>query len=393
MIKRCKFKDITAESARPNITILLGARQVGKTTLLELVAKHLQQKGVQTRFFNLELPNDLLFFNRSDQEIFKDLSIKKNLVLFIDEFHYLKNASKLFKALYDLKYGIKIFASGSSSIEIHKHLIESLAGRRNIIPIYPLTWSEWKETGKGFNEFLIYGGLPGVTSLTAPTEKMNYLAQMVQAYLLKDVKGIVKEENIRAFNHLLFYLAEHQASILPVSNIANEISMSAPTIQRYLETMEQTFILHSVTSYSKKLANELKKSKKYFLYDLGIRNYFMKDFRQLQERPDAGAIAESFVLLELKAKQMPNVEIRFWATKQKNEVDFIWLENRIPIPIEVKVNAENDRIPNGLIKFLKSYPESPHAYVFNLHRTEDIEYCGRIVRFRKFTEIPEKLNN
>lgn len=392
-INRLKFNSLSDNLKQPDINILLGARQVGKSTLMAKLEVYAKKQGIETISFNLEYPQDLLWFSRSDEEIFKELSSKKNIVIFIDEFHYLKNASKLFKGLYDLKKNIKIIASGSSSIEIHKHLKESLAGRRKIFKIFPLCVEEWRESKKTFDEFLLYGGLPGLLSISKKDEKVEYLSQMVQAYLMKDIKGLVKEENIRAFNHLLFYLAEHQGNVLPTSNLASEIGVSSKTVENYLEILEHTFIIYSVHSFCQKLSNELKKSRKYYFYDLGIRNSLLKDFSKIEERSDLGAILESVVFNELKFLQTANVELRFWRTKQGDEVDFIWIENRVPVPIEVKSRVENDRIPAGLLKFMKNYPKSKYGYVINNHRAEDIELDGKIIRYRKVKDIYEEFRN
>lgn len=386
-IERLKFNNLCQNLQQPEINILLGARQVGKSTLMAELEDYAKKLGLEAISFNLEYPQDLLWFSRSDEEIFKELSSRKNIVIFIDEFHYLKNASKLFKGLYDLKKNIKVIASGSSSIEIHKHLKESLAGRRKIFKIFPLCLEEWKETSISLDEFLLYGGLPGLLSIPKRDDKIEYLSQMVQAYLMKDIKSLVKEENVRAFNHLLFYLAEHQGNILPTSNLASEIGVTSKTVENYLEILEQTFIIYSVHSFSQKLSNELKKSRKYYFYDFGIRNSLLKDFSKIEERSDFGAILESATLKELKILQTANVELRFWRTKQGDEVDFIWIEDRVPVPIEVKSRVENDRIPAGLLKFMKNYPKSKCGYVINNHVTSDVEIDGKIIKYRKVTEI------
>jgi hypothetical protein len=216
---------------------------------------------------------------------------------------------------------------------------------------------------------------------------------MVQAYIMKDIKGLVREENVRAFNHLLFYLAEHQGNLLPTANLAKEIGVSSKTVESYLEILEQTFIIYSVHSFAQKLANELKKSRKYYFYDLGIRNSLLKNFSNFEGREDVGAILESSVLTELKYLQTSNVEIRFWRTKQGDEVDFIWVEDRIPIPIEVKSRVENDRVPPGLLKFMTNYPKAKYGYVINTHKTEDIEVNGKIIKYRKVTDLYNDFNN
>lgn len=153
-IKRSLFKCLEKNLDRPDVLILLGARQVGKSTLMEDLMLLAKRERRSFKFYNLEFPQDLLFFSREERQLFDEFTRKSNTFLFIDEFHYLKNASKLFKGIYDLKKNIKIIASGSSSLEAHKHLKESLAGRRNIFSVYPLSWSEWKQTKGSFKNFI-----------------------------------------------------------------------------------------------------------------------------------------------------------------------------------------------------------------------------------------------
>lgn len=381
-IIRSKFKRLTERLATPTVLILLGARQVGKTNLMAELKQFAEQAKRPVRSFNLEFPDDLLFFNRSEGELFRDLTKQPNAVIFIDEFHYLKDAVKLFKAVYDLKTNIKIVASGSSSLEIHKHLKESLAGRREVVEVFPLSLAEWSQQHKAFEEYLIFGGLPGLVHLPRREDQIEYLSQIVQTYVLKDIRSLIREENIRAFNHLLFFLAEHQGNVLPTSNIASEIGVTQKTVDHYLTILEQTFVVYGVHSYAGKLANELKKSKKYFFYDLGVRNMLVKNFAPLEGRDDLGVLYESLVFQELKKNMRANVELRFWRTRQGDEVDFIWIEDRKITPIEVKTNAANDRPPSGLVKFMKNYPRCDVAYVVNGQRNEDVDCGGYVLRYR-----------
>ena len=353
--------------------------------MVELTAQHFAHQKV----FNMEFPDDLLFFSKSENEIFNQLTATPNTIIFIDEFHYIKNSSKIFKGIYDKKKDIKIVVSGPSSLEIHKHLKESLAGRRRILRIFPLNWDEWQQTKGKMEDFIVYGGMPGPVHLPTKEKKIEYLFQMVQAYILKDVKGLLKEENIRAFNHLLFYMAENQGQIIPVSNIAREIRVTNKTVEHYLTLMEQTFVLYQLSSFSRKLSNELKKSKKYYFYDNGIRNSLLKNFSRPDLRDDVDVLYESHVFLELHKRQRANVELRFWRTKQGDKVDFIWIEDQCPIPIEVKTSYNSNTPPKGLLKFLKAYPESPFGFIINKNRTEDWDYDGVKIKLRNFEYLKE----
>ncbi len=374
MIKRLILKKLEKEIGQPEINILLGPRQVGKTTLLLELERAARKEGHETYFFDLEQPQILAEFNRSDAEIIRKIK-GAGQVVFIDEFQYLQNASKIFKAIYDSRSRIKLICSGSSSIEIHKHLKESLAGRRLLFRIYPLEYFEIKSAGRdvSLEGYFRFGGMPVLTHANTEERKIQILTELLGAYILKDIKSLVKEENIRAFNHLLYLLAEHQGSVISVHSLAGEVSMSSKAVNRYLDILEETFVNFRVSSYSNNLGNELKKSCKTYLYDLGVRNAILKDFSVLKERSDKGVILESFVFLRLKVVLKPNMEIKFWRTKDGDEVDFILLKDRTPFPIEVKSRLEGLEIPKGLKRFLARYPRTKTAFVINENQSGRVE--------------------
>src|SRR3989338_1090879 len=141
-LKRIISQQLIKDVSRHEVGVMIGPRQVGKTTLLKMIRNHCRTHGIKCRYFNLEMPVDANYFAQPFQNILTDLCRAKQTVL-IDEFHYLPNATKLFKAIYDGTKGIKVFASGSSALEMHKHMKESLAGRRRLYRVYPLSFSEW----------------------------------------------------------------------------------------------------------------------------------------------------------------------------------------------------------------------------------------------------------
>ncbi len=391
MIKRFILNKLKDEIGQPQINILLGPRQVGKTTLLKQLRKYVQRMGKKTNFFDLEQPQVLAKFNCSDKEVINQL-IKSGQIIFIDEFQYIQNASKIFKAIFDSNKKIKIICSGSSALEIHKHLKESLSGRKFLFRIYPLQYSEIKACYKTYslNLYLRYGGMPGLTHSDSEERKEQILSELLSSYILKDIKALIKEENIRAFNHLLYLLAENQGSTISVHSLSNQIKLSSKAIDRYLDILEETYVNFRVYSYSNNLGNELKKSCKTYLYDLGIRNALVKDFSSLSNRSDKGILLESFVFLKLKSMLLPNMEIKFWRTKDGDEVDFILLKNRKPIPIEVKSNLNVPKIPKGLRRFLLRYKNTKIAYVINEKVTQNISYNSCNVKFTTFENFEKK---
>jgi len=396
VFRRAIYAELLKDANDSRVSILVGARQVGKTYLMKKLSSDLKDD----RYFNLEFSDELRLFNADEASIISLLK-KSGSNIFIDEFHYVENISKILKAIYDhcnwhKKNSIKIYASGSSALEMHKHLKESLAGRFKKYWIRPLSYREFcsnSEIDTGLDEFLCYGALPGTYDLKSnPSrkDKQHYLREILNSYIQKDVKALVAEENISAFNNLLYILADKQGQIVSTAGLASEIRVSAPTVEKYISILEQTFVLYVLKSFSGNLSNELKKSKKYYLYDLGIRNSLLKDFSALKNRADKGFIMETFVYhYLLSIADTSDTEICFWRTSDDMEIDFVWTHNRIPYPIEVKSSIRKPEVFPALIKFLKAYPRAPFAVVINEKIDEEIWHKDRKIYFISYKNIEQ----
>lgn len=380
-IKRSLFNELCDDLTDRRCSILVGARQVGKTYLLKKIEKEARSRGLTTAYFDLEIPSDTIKFNAPEVELF-DLLTKSADIVLLDEFHYLENASHLFKAVYDSGENVKIFASGSSSLEIHRHLKESLAGRKRVHHIFPCSMDEMFTVNDTIENYLRFGGMPGLIHFDNEEHKKGALQEIVQSYVIKDIKSLIKEENIRAFNTLMYLLAQNQGGIISGPQLAGEVGLTPRTIDSYLDIMDQTYVNHVVHSYSTNLGNELKKSRKSYLFDIGIRNVLLKDFRPHGSREDGGTIIESFVYLELAKRITPEVEIRFWRTKSGDEVDFVWVQNRRPHPIEVKSADCGTSLPDGIKAFLRRYPKTAHGFVLHGGLSADIQVDSTAIHFR-----------
>jgi predicted AAA+ superfamily ATPase len=163
--------------------------------------------------------------------------------------------------------------------------------------------------------------------------------------------------------------------------------MNARTVESYLEILKLTYVCYPVHSFSRNYANELKKSRKYYLYDLGIRNTLLKNFAPLSGRSDSGAIIESFVFLELCRQIGPENEIRFWRLKDGSEVDFIWVKNQKYFPIEVKATIKKDEIPPGLRAFISKYPDTKTAYIVSQNFTGQTQYRDTKINYIKLGKV------
>jgi predicted AAA+ superfamily ATPase len=387
------FKEISLKG----VSIILGARQVGKTFLLKKLYSESISMRLKSSYFNLELPEDLRLFNASDEDIYNFL-LSAGRVIFIDEFHYIKNASKIFKMLYDSGRNIKIYASGSSSLEIHKHLKESLAGRRWVTKLRPLSYNEFLQKfksnsnkKKAFDEYMVYGGLPGLIHISDASSKMRLLSEMLESYIQKDIKSLIREENIRAFNSLLYLLAENQGSLISENSLSREVGLSAATINKHISLLENTYVCYPIYSYAKKLGNELKKSKKIYFYDLGIRNAILKDFKGYAFRDDKGVLAETFVFLQILSLIKQNMEIKFWRNKQGKEIDFIILKDRLPFIVEVKSSINSKQVPSVFYDFIKNYPETIGGMVVS-EKFDGVEMInGKEIFFCRFENFLDKI--
>jgi uncharacterized protein len=390
-LQREILASLKEELANHKILILLGARQVGKTTLMNELEEYLLNDDKKVQFYNLEIPDDSLVFSEEPSLLFKRLT-KNTDYVFIDEFQYYQNATKLFKAIYDDKKSkVKIIASGSSSLDMHKHLSESLAGRKVEYLIYPLSFREFQQSRNSFQDYLVYGANPELIHIKDKNKQAQYLKGLVATYIMKDIKALIKEENVTAFNALLYYLADNQGQLISSNSLANELKISNFSVEKYLEILSQTYILHRINSYSANLSNELKKSKKYYYYDTGIRNSIINDLSVLQSRRDKGSIYEQYVCNFLVKNSPPNSELRFWRTRNGDEIDFVFIKNRKPYIFEVKSRLFSDSIPDAMKIFVRNYPNTQAAFVINETLSTELEYRGVTVRFVKIEDIEKDL--
>lgn len=395
-LKRIIYDRIVGELKRREIGVIVGPRQVGKTTLLKEIEAYCKTKTIKYRYFNLEIPSDANYFAQDVQVILDDLSKTKQVVL-IDEFHYLPNATKLFKSVFDGYKDLKIYASGSSAIEMHKHLKESLAGRRLVYRVFPLSFSEWlpskkhapglpvkmdskinQQTHKSLkqylNEYVVFGGMPGLVHEKNKENKKRLLIDLVATYIQKDIKALLREEDILSFNRLINLLAAQEGGMLSESSVSQTLNYSLRQVRKDIAILNQMFLMDVLKPYFTNRGRELKQTNKIYYFDSGIRNAVLSDFRSLKDRPDKGALMESFVLHEMQKHLKVSQEIYYWRTREKFEVDFVIVQDRIPIPIEVKSKIAKGDMPSGIRNFIEKYPEIKTAVVINDDVQETVKY-------------------
>jgi len=363
---------IKAEMDKDNkVVVLLGPRQVGKTTLL----KNLFPKAT---FINLELANYIEIFNTRDlNKINKVLNLANNAekreILILDEVQRLDDPGLVAKVIFDELKHVKLIISGSSALEIAHKASESLAGRRRTYLLYPLSLKEkliqegkLNKPGKlnvaeEIKEAMLYGLYPELLNLNSQADKKEYLTELVDSVIMKDIFYLNLVKNSKNIISLLTLLAYQIGQQVNINDLSNRIGIARPTVESYLSILKQTFIIYTLAPFTKKRRDEIGKMEKVYFYDLGLRNALINDFSLPEYRRDYGSMFENLVITELiKQNSYYNLGKKFyyWRTKWGSELDLVAAKDGKLEAIEIKTRA-------GKITpaFKNTYPEAVERIV------------------------------
>lgn len=340
------------------IVVLLGARQVGKTSIMEMFVENKSNLWLNGQ--NPEIAQ--LFEHFSIIERYLKLNINNQLegLLVIDEFQFIPDISLILKLITDQYKKIKILCSGSSSLDITNKIEESLAGRLRLVPVYSLNFNEYlKFTASGIyekfencqpedninvlfpqiqfvlNEYLVYGGLPKIALAADFQEKQELLNDILQTYLLKDIRQYIRNKDFVAFNKMLKILAAQIGNMLNINELSNTIKLPYRACEEYIEILQQMFIIHLVKPFTTNKRSEISKMKKIYFCDIGLRNIVYNSFNDINFRADNGQIFENYVYLQL-IKYIKSENIFYFRTKDHTEIDFIVTGNDKPFLVEAK---------------------------------------------------------
>jgi len=368
MIQRDLFKTIVSRCFKGKIIILIGARQVGKTTLLKEIIKEIDVPSV---WFNAD-ESDILdaFSSATTSTQLLNLIGKKNKLVIIDEAQQIPNIGTKLKLIFDNNPEIQIIATGSSAFDLQNNTSESLTGRKRTFNLYPLSYKEltentsFLEAKRLLNTRLIYGSYPEVVN--HPGNEKEILIEIAQSYLYKD---ILQLESIRKPSHiekLLKALAFQVGSEVNYNELSKTIgNIDTATVEKYLDLLEKTFVIYKLPAFNRNLRNEIKKGKKYYFYDNGIRNVLISNFSMPDMRMDKGALWENFLLSErIKNNHYTAkfVNAYFWRTHDKAKIDYIEEVDGILNAFEIKWKNQKVRFPNS---FKTAYPNHTKSLVNN----------------------------
>ena len=358
MIERKLEKIILDRMFQNKAIIVLGARQTGKTTLLRQITGKLNQPVLWLDADEPFVRSQLTNVNIPDLK----LLIGNNKIVVVDEAQQVRNVGQTLKLITDHISDVQLLVSGSSSLEITAQTSEPLTGRKFEFFLYPLSFQEmlehhgWLEEKKLLDQRLVYGSYPDIAVTKGnPGELLSLLAG---SYLYKDIfkfKDLRRPELLEA---LLQALALQMGSQVSYNELGKSIGADSETVQRYIDLLEKTFVIFRLRSFSRNIRNELKKSRKVYFYDNGIRNALINNYSPIEMRSDKGALWENYLVNErLKFLTYSRISVNryFWRTQQQQEIDYIEERDGLLHAYEFKWKAKPGlRVPPV---FSKAYPE------------------------------------
>ncbi|MFM2191688.1 MAG: hypothetical protein RLZZ118_645 [Bacteroidota bacterium] len=369
MIKRELHTVINNKLFKGKVILLFGARQVGKSTLIHQV---------------LNNASDVLWLNADDVDVialFENINatrmkkiIGANKIIVIDEAQSITDIGKKLKIMHDQIEGIQIIATGSSAFELKNKTNEPLTGRKWEYHLYPFSFQELAnatnilEEKRMLKERLVMGAYPEI--VVNNTDEEERLKLLTESYLYKDIlkwNGIQKPEKLV---HLLKLLAYQIGAEVSYNKLSNELGLDHVTIEKYIILLEQCYVIFRLHAYSTNHAKELKKSRKIFFYDNGIRNAIIGDFGIAENRQDIGKLWENYIIAEMFKKlqyQNKNFEMYFWRTHDQQEIDLIVKQNNIHHAFEIKWN------PNRKAKLSKTFSSLYTEHTFQVIHPENYD--------------------
>ncbi len=352
-------------SEQEEILVIYGARQVGKSTMLNKVLDDmdlnvLRINGEELRYQHIFSSRDL----RQMEEL-----VEGYQALFIDEAQNIENIGINIKILHDANPDLKIILSGSSSFELANKVKEPLTGRTKTFLLYPLGYCELSgiynkyELKENIREYLVLGGYPRLFKFSGRKQKIIALNEMASAYLYKDVLTFANLRNSKKLFDLLRLLAFQIGSTVSIHELSKALRTSSETVERYIDLLEKSFVIYRISGFSGNLRKEITKMDKIFFYDIGIRNAIIGDFSDLNDRNDVGQLWENFLVTERLKLIEYNEWIRksyFWRTYSGVELDYIEAYNGQLHGYEFKWGNKTTKAP---ISWTKNYSQATYQLI------------------------------
>jgi len=410
-IKRYLFDDLTAHLGKKEISLIVGPRQAGKTTLMRRLQDHLHKQGEKTLFLSLDFERDHPFFMSQAALIDRvrlEFGSQKGHV-FIDEIQRRENAGLFLKGIYDMDLPHKFIISGSGSVELKEKIHESLAGRKRVFELNTVSLREFLQFKTGYKyedrigeylklnreealrllmEYMNFGGYPRVVLEETLEQKLGTIDEIYRSYIEKDIAFLLKVGRIDAFSNLMRLLAGQIGNMINVNELSSTLGISAQTVKNYLAYAEKTFVCRMTTPYFSNIRKEISKAPVVYFHDLGLRNFAARGFGRYAMFSETGFLFQNLVERLLRERmRCENSSLGYWRTKDGAEVDFVISRGTGSIPVEVKSRElRNREVGRPLRSFIGRY-EPKEAWVVNLSLADE-EMIGKTrVRFMPCFEL------
>jgi predicted AAA+ superfamily ATPase len=380
MIERILEKQILAKINTNKAIILLGSRQVGKTTLL----KSLFENSSETIWLNADEPDIQAIFANISSKRFEAIIGNKKMII-IDEAQRIPDIGLKMKLITDQLRSIQLIATSSSAFELSNKLNEPLTGRKWEFKMYPISFQEMVNHHGLLNEIrllphrLVYGFYPDVVNHQGNEKEI--LKQLSDSYLYKDLLMMDQIKKPSALVKLLQALALQIGSQVSYHELAQICGLDGKTVEKYMMLLEQSYIIFRLASFSRNQRNELKKSRKVYFFDNGIRNALIANFEHIENRTDIGALWENYLVSErikYLAYHQKWVNNWYWRTTEQQEIDYVEEENGQLSAFEFKWNPKaKGSVPSS---FRKTYPA---ATINRIHRENFETFLGVTGEIRK----------
>ncbi len=349
------------------VLVILGARRVGKT---ELINHYLEgiSKGEYLKFNGEDIRHASLFEDRSVENYKRILN--KSSLLVIDEAQKIPDSGLVLKLIADNFKNLKIIVTGSSVFDLTNKLGEPLVGRKNTIYLYPFAQMEFKkyenilETKEKLEERMIFGSYPELEQYSDWNDKQNYLYDILNSYLLRDIlsfEGIRQSDKIIDLLRLIAFQTGKEVSL---QELGSQLNIAKNTVEKYLDLLSKVFVIFKLRGFSRNMRKEISKMNRWYFYDNGIRNVIIGNFNRLNLRNDAGDLWENYLVSErIKYQSITGMRSSnyFWRTYTQQEIDWVEEENGVLRAYVFKWNIKKKpKAPNS---WTEAYPDSEYTVI------------------------------
>jgi predicted AAA+ superfamily ATPase len=365
VIRRALQEKIEKRMQPGKVIILSGARRTGKTVLLKEIMGGLKQPYL---YLNGEDYTTNIKLQKKGLDEYKNL-IGENRYLIIDEAQKIDNIGSILKLMVDEIEGLHVLITGSSAFDISNSVGEPLTGRKYTYQLHPISQLELQqyenpiETESLLENRLLFGSYPEVISLSNNTEKAEYLMELINSYLLKDILILDKVRNSSKLINILRLLAFQTGNEVSINELSQNVGLNKLTIERYLDLLIKVFVIYRIEGYSRNLRKEISKSSRFYFWDTGVRNALIANFNPLELRNDTGQIWENYIISErLKTQQYQGWPSNnyFWRTYDQQEIDWVEERDGALFGFEMKFRKTRAKVPAA---WAKSYPEATHQVI------------------------------